>query len=146
MAEFALLLLALGPILDLGACEREPLILEYASWYYDGGSLGVALTDSSGCLVEFCFDHGIGSATRGRILVGSRRPSDARLASDTEEQAVLRLVREVLNRAYPEIVQQEFMEMESRGSIPEEDYRAWLLLRELRSRGEKAVNDSEVDR
>ena len=118
-------------------CGREPWDIEYVSWYYDGGTIGVTLTDSLGCQVDFCVDHGMGSATWGRIYVGARAPSheSARLANEQEIQATVSLAKKALDRAYPEDAQQEFLKMENRGDIPGDDYRAWLLLRTLRKHG-----------
>ncbi len=139
MIDLAVLAVATMVVSAQAECDREPLVIEYVSWYYDGGTVGVALTDSLGCQVEFCVDHGMGSETWGRIYVGARAPSSelARLANEQEVEYVISLAKRSLNKAYPEDAQQEFLKMANRGGVPNDDYRAWLLLRTLRKHGWK---------
>jgi hypothetical protein len=139
MIALAVLAVATMVVSARAECDRDPWVIEYVSWYYDGGTVGVALTDSLGCQVEFCVDQCMGSETWGRIYVGAKAPSHelARLATEQEVEYVIGLAKRSLNEAYPEEVQQEFLKMVSRGGTPSDDYRAWLLLRTLRRHGWK---------
>ncbi len=83
---------------NVDRCGRNPLVAEFIGWYYDGGTVGASITDSSGCLVEFFIDHGLESATPGALYVGARVPSspNASKANVAEEKHILQLVVQVL--------------------------------------------------
>jgi len=138
MKFFTVFLILIVPLTGMAACDGDKLVIKYVGWYYDGGTLGVAISDSGGCLVEFCFDHGLTSKNKGKIIVGSRSPTgkSAKVASSEETLTMISLIKAALDKVYPADVQNEFLKMPVRNSIPQDDYYAWLLLRELRGRGD----------
>lgn len=83
-------------------CGHDSFTIVDISTYYDGGTVGISVTDSSGCLVDLCVDHGISSLTSGAMYIGSRSPTSpsAKLASLSEEKRVVELLRRVLDMSY----------------------------------------------
>ena len=117
-----------------GGCQYEPLSILSTSRYYDGGTLAVSISDSSGCLVQFCFDYRLDSQTRGRVYLspGGASHPEARIAGSEEEQRIVELMRSVVDHRYPRLVQQEIVKKEYRKvAFTERD--AWTLLVELRN-------------
>ena len=119
-------------------CGRKPLQIESVGYYYDGGSIGVEIADSAGCLVEFCFDYGMNSVTRGGIYIGARHPSSrrAKLATVSEEKRVLKLVKTILDKSYPRGTQQKLLQWKDSKKLARNDEQAKILLHQLQRRGE----------
>lgn len=143
MTPFGLLAMFLVTASPDVACHHVPEVIEQAYWVYDGGTVTIAVTDSLGCRVVFCIDHRMKSGTWGRVYVGGDYPTKAHLANDDELQQVADLALRALDKAYPRIVQREFLRMPQRGPIPEDEYRAWLVLHQLLELG---IVDENGDR
>ena len=116
-----------------GQCQHEPLSIVRVNSYYDGGTVAVSVSDSSGCLVSFCFDYSLSSETRGRVYMspGGPRHPEARITGLKEERGIVKLLQGVIDHHYPRLVQQEIVKKEFRKvAFTERD--AWTLLRVLR--------------
>ena len=136
MIVIAAICFLMSPIVAQDQCSHEPLSIERVSQYYDGGTLSVAITDSSGCLVEFCFDHRLQTETRDRVYLSPGGPlnPEARIADLDEEQSIIELLIDVIDHRYPRVVQAAIVEKEfKKVALTEQD--VWYLLSEIRRRG-----------
>lgn len=87
------------------AADAGSLAILWADGYKDGGTTAIAITDSLGTMIEFCYDGRLQTKTGGQMYIGARHPSfvGARLASPAEEVSVLNQLRLVIeNNTVPE--------------------------------------------
>ena len=114
-------------------CTLPPLEIQRASRAYDGGSLIVAVADSSGCLVQFCFDYRLETPTRGRIYLGSGAPGSAatRLAGPNEEARLIGLLQASADDLCGRDVQ-DAIAAKAYGDVALTERDLWEVLRELK--------------
>jgi hypothetical protein len=112
-----------------------PAILD-AGWYYDGGSVRVVFADENGSATTCCFDHRQGTATPGRLYLGSSPVAPgARPALVDEERAIVSALLAAVRAAYPEDLRRKLLRLRYDTQVSSSEYHAWLVLRELRRRG-----------
>ena len=83
-------------------CGKAPYSIIWADGYKDGGTIGVAVTDSIGCVVEFCIDGRLSSGSQGAIYLNGRHPSEAdqQPLGTVEARELMGLVKRVLDAQF----------------------------------------------
>jgi hypothetical protein len=127
---------AVATVMASGAadCTLTPLEIQRASRAYDGGSLIVAVADSSGCLVQFSFDYRLETPTRGRIYLGSGAPGSTvtRLAGPKEKARLIGLLQASADNLCGRDVQ-DAISAKAYGDVALTERDLWEVLRELKT-------------